>query len=424
MGSVSLPLCIDNAEKMYRHLNLMPEGGGRATEMDEPPSYPDDVCSDKYFVFLHGYNVSPENTRGWAAEMFKRLWWSGSNAKYIAVTWEGAEGFNGSFTPNYHMNVENAFAAANAFKVALDGLHGQKIVAAHSLGNMLVSSAVSDWGGAVDIYFAIDAAVAIEAWNGSAVKSSDMVHLEWDNPASYFGTYDERLFASQWHALWPASDGRSKLTWRDRFANFGDARLYNFYSSGEEVLETHPHSDDPELTDAGMITLPGRRSWALQEKLKGRMHTGHVLGSETGGWGFTNFYNIKPLDTLPTGAQAASITDSQLRDVPFFRAKMKFGSYMSLDLFGPNGSQYAEQNRNSLLATAFPARTLPIGANPVPSLDADENFDMNTTLKSGWPVVRTRAGDSRWRHSDVRDVPYTYVFKLFDKMVSLGSLRD
>ena len=29
--------------------------------------------------------------------------------------------------------------------------------------------------------------------------------------------YTENLWASEWHTLFPASDERSKLTWRDRF---------------------------------------------------------------------------------------------------------------------------------------------------------------------------------------------------------------
>ena len=53
------------------------------------PNEPDTI--DKNFVFLHGYNVLPDEARGVAADMFKRMYWSGSHAKFYAVTWEGAD---------------------------------------------------------------------------------------------------------------------------------------------------------------------------------------------------------------------------------------------------------------------------------------------------------------------------------------------
>jgi len=42
----------------------------------------------------------------------------------------------------------------------------QKFIMAHSLGNIVVSSAIQDFGMNIDAYFAIDAAVATEAYDG------------------------------------------------------------------------------------------------------------------------------------------------------------------------------------------------------------------------------------------------------------------
>ena len=53
------------------------------------PNEPD--TNDKNFVFLHGYNVNPDQARGAFADMFKRLYWSGSHAKFYGVTWNGYE---------------------------------------------------------------------------------------------------------------------------------------------------------------------------------------------------------------------------------------------------------------------------------------------------------------------------------------------
>ena len=91
--------------------------------------------------------------------MFKRLFWSGSRAKFWGVTWDGDDGmFDGRL--NYHGNVANAFSAASNFCGCVEGATGAKIVLAHSLGNMVVSSAIQDYGLAVDKYFMLNAAVA------------------------------------------------------------------------------------------------------------------------------------------------------------------------------------------------------------------------------------------------------------------------
>ena len=444
----SMPLNIQSVEKMYRHLNLLGAAGGsggRPNEMGVPANYPDELCNTKNFVFVHGYNVNPNQARGWAAETFKRLWWSGSKARYVAVSWHGSESqVADSVTADYHSNVENAFATAEAFKDALAALAGEKMVAAHSLGNMLVGRALSDWNAPIDKYIAIDAAVAMESWDGGATKSNDMVHLDWDNPQTQ-GKYPERLWASEWHQLWPTGDARNKLTWRDRLGNLGNAQVFNFYSSGEEVLAAHPH-DDPsgimELIQSISLIWPnvpgwpkveliaGRNAWAMQEKLKGRMHNDLVLGSHSGGWGFSSAYDttkdaqgnpVYPL-TLPDPAQTASITDAQLRLEPFFRAKTFVSTDLDPALFGSDGSQYAQEHRNGLLARVIPALTLPVGANAVPSLGSQSNFDMNQLFKSGWP--QSRVDDTDWRHSDMREIAYTYIHKMFDKIVTLGGLSQ
>ena len=38
--------------------------------------------------FIHGANVSEQNARAWASEMFKRLWQAGANMEFHPVAWE------------------------------------------------------------------------------------------------------------------------------------------------------------------------------------------------------------------------------------------------------------------------------------------------------------------------------------------------
>ena len=123
---------------------------GADTQHSEPENYPDSLCNNKSFVFVHGYNVNPEAARGWNSEMFKRLYQTGSKAKFVGTTWNGAEtqipGIE--VTVNFHKNVDHAFQTAKGTSQSpglatyINSLGGDVILAAHSLGNMVVSSAM------------------------------------------------------------------------------------------------------------------------------------------------------------------------------------------------------------------------------------------------------------------------------------------
>ena len=108
--------------------------------------------TDTAVFFVHGYNVDRSAAEVWFQEIFKRLWQSGMNAQL----------------PNYYVNVENAFASAGPFAEALRKTTGRKVVMAHSLGNMVVSSAIQDHGAPVDVYFMLNSAVPAEAYDTDA----------------------------------------------------------------------------------------------------------------------------------------------------------------------------------------------------------------------------------------------------------------
>src|SRR5580692_13212775 len=75
------------------------------------PNEPDTI--DKNFVFVHGYNVNPTQAVGWDADIYKRMYWSGSHAKFYGVTWEAADSqVDGQVTINLQTNIVNAFNTA------------------------------------------------------------------------------------------------------------------------------------------------------------------------------------------------------------------------------------------------------------------------------------------------------------------------
>ena len=468
LAQASLWLSISGVEQMFRQKNLIREAFPSTTEF---PGVPDRLTTgdgyfdwdptlawnepdtnDKNFVFLHGYSNNPDQARGVFADVFKRMFWSGSHAKFYGVTWFGSDTQGNVFfpgttirvpgttgvTPNYHTNVYHALQTAPNLARFLGTLtNGQTTVAAHSPGNMVVLSALSDSNALMSKYFMIDAAVSIEAIQGNAPQTADMIYSDWV-------PYANRLYSHEWHDLFPAGDGRSALTWTNRVGNFQNTAVYNFYSSGEEVLRDY--SDDPppgflsslpETIWAAIQGASGSWVWVWQEKGKGRAALDNFMASTHGGWKF-NYHspylytsNGFPAFMTPSQASTSAVPDSQLRTNAFFDLTSSGFGTADTALYGAGGSTYAQTNGDRMLSDAIPALTLPVGANPVPRLvGLNRNFDMQTTYESGWPSDRgpaqwpqgtTAAGE--WHHGDFRQVGYTFTHKLFDDFVNFGNLK-
>jgi hypothetical protein len=436
IAQMQLYLSITGVEQMFRHKNLMlnpndTAPGERLTDASVP-NEPDTI--DKNFVFLHGYNVNTNEARGVASDMYKQMYWSGSHAKFWAVTWEGADTkgsypFGDQLTPNYHTNVGNAFLTAPNLANFIASLtnSGPVVAAAHSLGNMVVLSAISDWNAPISQFFMMDAAVPIEAIDPTAITNM-MIISTWT-------AYSNRVFASDWYQLFPTNDARSTLFWNNRLGNLRNVNVYNFYSSGEEVLRTYPGDPPPgvvnmvgtQLTDFWPFGIPfGTYTWYWQEKGKGVCEQDWFLGSSHGGWRFpVNSYG-DPNPVPPTTANALS--NAVLQVTPVFT----FGSYFD-PILGPfpdliltnstGGSAYAQANRNRILSDAIPAMSLVAGANPIPKFTAsDHNIDM-MTLENGWSLGRTGNEVGKWHHSDFVQMAYTFTHQLFDTFVTTGNLK-
>ncbi|HSS96029.1 MAG TPA: hypothetical protein VLK33_03325, partial [Terriglobales bacterium] len=352
-----------------------------------------------------------------------------------------------------HKNVDNAFATAYPLANLLANLGGDVTVAAHSLGNVAVSSAIQDWGAQPARYYMIDAAVALEAYDASVPTDDVMIHPDW---ISYRSAGDsnyilgDRVFASEWHLnpAFPPGDARRTLTWRDRFGNVG-ANTYNFYSSSEDVLRRH--EGNPGLGDVAEVALhQGKYAWALQEKLKGLQITllGGKIGSTYGGWQFTHNYFFNPVTVgTPSPAIAANLSNQSLITEPVFDPGFSLGGNPPIkearvshpeapdnivdlsDLI--KGSDFADSHRNQLLAEMFPAQTLPAGANLGENFE-ERNFNMPALYinsSSYWPNGDKTFVDSQgndvleWHHSDFKVVAYAHLHRLFLEFCTQGQLN-
>lgn len=463
----SLGLSIDGVEQMFRHKSLVQYIEGPATvpaeRLEGPTNFPDSECTGtsdgngKNFVFVHGYNVNPQQARGWQAEMFKRLYWSGSRAKFWGVTWFGWDSqLLGKVSPDYHLNVIHAFDTALFLQDFLRSeVRGDITIAAHSLGNMVVSTALSDYAdfwsanaksvdknaARVTRYFMLDAAVAKEAYDGSepldisypdisggpdvVCEGVCMDHPQWKG-------YDSRLYASQWFKLFNSSDARSKITWQNRFAKRpSGTTFYNLYSPGEEVLGGHKGA--PSIIDTGIMKQTGRYTWALQEKLKGRQLDDwnyDIIGSPYGGWGFNPSYLTEyDIATGKIFPIAPSVINPRIDSDPSFLLTLRTTPLFSADaddakVFDETtGAAEAADRvvRNRLLAKSIPARTLPAGSSAAVAF-GNNNFDMQSEFrqKGAWPASRLGRDEPNWKHGDAREVAYPYIYQLFDFLVKKG----
>lgn len=268
-----LPLHLSSVEEMYLWLNsrgLSGEGVDFPSRLGEPPNRPDSETSDRHLVFVHGANVTQDGARGWASEIFKRMWQSGMTAKFTAVTWRSDIGSDA----NYQENVSNAFFTASVIAQQIKELPGAKVLMAHSLGNMVCSSMIQDYELVPDCYLMCNSAVPAEAYDSDQfLRVPQLVHPEWME-------YPKNSWASSWYWLFSnePNDDRRLLGWPGRFSNVAQYAI-NFYSTGDEVLELAGNNNVHTWT--GISDSWGHHSWHKQELFKGR---GGIGGTSWSGW--------------------------------------------------------------------------------------------------------------------------------------------
>ncbi len=369
----------------------------------------------KTVFFVHGFHVTRDGADVWNGAMFKRLWHSGSRAAFVGVTWDGNEGANDGAL-NYHGNVVNAFETAPALAALVNGVSGEKVVMAHSLGNMVVSSAIQDHGMQVAKYFMLNAAVPAEAYNAAlfdASPSNILVHDHWRQ-------YLPRTWACLWHERFDAPDDRAKLTWRGRFADVAQV-AYNFYSSGDEVFELY--SQTPSAT-TGMTSSLARYSWHKQESFKGRAANLNALMSlaatDWSGWGFRGTWeqdsSMSQLvwNSLYTVAQANAILPDDL----------KTNTVFNLNPQSMNTNVITRATLDEHLAKGIPALSAAAGRG---ACDFDEGHEYDLSNSRFRPNEWWRTGnddlDKKWLHSDVKDAAYFYIYMVFDQFIAIGGLK-
>ena len=418
----ALRMEIQACEQLIWRGDIRPAAYGNEVEEVQEPADERwrNQLKDRWFVFCHGYNVSAEAARGWSTQVFKRLRQYGSDAKFVGISWEGNQGqineaipFAGGATPDYWHNVYNAFQSSQALATMVNGLGGGgKVIAGHSLGNMLVSSAICDRSLISDQYFMLNAAVAREAYSATHING-DRFLVRNPSWSDYDG--DTRLWSSDWWSLFATNDGRYDLKWRGRFGTLSThTNPHNYYSTGEEVLMKGDGSEPSAILE---VTIKKELAWIKQEMSKGSLLKKVTAGVHTanGGWAFNGFWNGTPPATNPP-----------LIANPYFKPFSEFfdeNGQNPRTVHGATGSNLASQFalRAFMLAHDVPAVSNPAGSdfsdfnNNNVNDDAAKNTDMMGKRSGGW------GGD--WKHSDLKDQEIDRVFELYDDMVTKGNLK-
>ena len=279
---------------------------------------------------------------------------------------------------------------------------------AHSLGNMVVSSMIHDYGLEVSKYLMCNSAVPAEAYDiSSSLRAPQLVHPDWEE-------YPTNSWTASWHTLfkYDTNDDRKHLGWPGRFANVIPYAV-NFYSTGDEVLELAADNDIGIFT--GITSSFAHHAWHKQELFKGR---GIGVGAGATDWSGWN------IEENLLGINKISVEESWRMTDADFKTNTVFYCYPT----SMNSTNISLLVRGAHLAQGIPALTPAAG---VTNLGGDlmdgRMVDMNDDSSSG--VVRHNGWPSkssypyRWLHSDIKDVSYFFNFKFYEKLIEKGGLR-
>lgn len=422
--SYRMPCSIQSVREMYRWINarhLSDEDETRPSDTAVPRNNPGVANACKRLVFLHGADVSEANAEKWGDQIFKRLWLSGADIDFYNVDWRSDMGLTGA---NYQQNASNAFEVASRLVSTIAAIPGPKVIMAHSLGNMVVSSMIQDYGLTVEKYFMCNSAVPAEAYDASPLlRVPQLVHPEWEE-------YPTNTWAASYHSLFDGmpNDDRRLLGWPGRFSDVAQYAV-NFYSTGDEVLELYENNNVTVVTGifhGGLIDPDfGHLSWHKQELFKGRaiLGTQHWGATHWSGWGFSKVESDDGGEDdgrKYTSIEARDLLETQLRSDPVFNPYPASITNSVIPLLVR--AAHLTQGVPSLTQAAGRIRFQgPIMAN---GTNFDENQDdegVGIVRYHGWPLRSDYP--MRWLHSDMKDVAFWYNYKLYDKFIEVGGLK-
>jgi len=210
---------------------------------------PDPNETKDYFIFVHGWNMSYLGSTNYAETMFKRFWWRGYKGRFVAFRW-----------PTYYSNVDEVAALQASLARYNDSEYiawesGQALaqyvnslpsaytrhIAAHSMGNVVVASALQQSQPlSVSNYALLHAAIPANCYDTNTALEQSVSVIGGPTPD---------------HDPDPAT---SSLAYRSRVTSTGQAVLTSFYDTTDVALAAwvvNNNYEKPQLLYAGFDGL-------------------------------------------------------------------------------------------------------------------------------------------------------------------------
>jgi hypothetical protein len=225
----SVWLDLKNIKKMYQR-----QDGSGQNQWQSVVFEKDSLEQPVAIVFVHGWRMSPDGASNFAETMFKRLWHRGYKGRFGAFRWNthwsddyGWVPYAGnaidSYLAKYNDSEYNAWLAGTSLASFINSLPSgySRNVAAHSMGNIVVGSALLA-GASIQNYALMHAAVPAACYDddeGRIAQAKEYTHTA--GPLSF----------TMWDEQTPDDDqdpAVRAVAYRGQFKNVG-GNLINFF---------------------------------------------------------------------------------------------------------------------------------------------------------------------------------------------------
>ncbi|MEI8180784.1 alpha/beta hydrolase, partial [Aestuariivirga sp.] len=188
-----------------------------------------------YILFVHGWNMSPNDRDNFAETAFKRLWWQGYQGRFGAFQWPVTYGFVGDtrdliWQREHYDNGEfcawqSAVLLRQVLQVMNQFYPNQVYLMGHSMGNVVCGEALrllGSGGNKINSYVAMEAAVPAECYDAAASQNFPLQY-QYNHPR-LGGPFPYGPSTSDAYRNWLAS------------TSAGVGRKVNFYNENDFAL--------------------------------------------------------------------------------------------------------------------------------------------------------------------------------------------
>jgi len=178
--------------------------------------------TDEAIIMVHGWNMTDSDRRTFSESFYKRLWWKGYKGRFASFAWPTYNSYNdflGLIPTHYNMSEYVGWKYGPALKAYVNSIpKSVKNVAAHSMGNIVMASALKA-GLQVNNYVAMEAAIPSGCYDASDANNQ-------------YG-----LFTSAEQTRPTPDKANPDLGYRGVMAGIS-GNFHNFYSANDFALAT------------------------------------------------------------------------------------------------------------------------------------------------------------------------------------------